>query len=194
MRAVGLIILCALILSAIALAGCGQEVVTQEVVREVEVVVTATPDPNAASQTTQTSQAAPPSSGPAAATPRPDQPAPAPTEAPPAAQASPSATDVSENIYQLGISADLTTTNYWSYLGKDGTIWNLYVLGGTKPSLYSYSAQRFDWVPSLASDFPTPLVEETVGGETLWTTEVREVERRQRSDGRGLRVHRADGG
>ena len=172
MRAVGLIILCALILSAIALVGCGQEVVTQEVVREVEVVVTATPDPNAASQTTQTSQAAPPSSGPAAATPRPDQPAPAPTEAPPAAQASPSATDVSENIYQLGISADLTTTNYWSYLGKDGTIWNLYVLGGTKPSLYSYSAQRFDWVPSLASDFPTPLVEETVGGETLWTTEV----------------------
>ena len=72
----------------------------------------------------------------------------------------------------MGISADLTTTNYWSYLGKDGTIWNLYVLGGTKPSLYSYSAQRFDWVPSLASDFPTPLVEETVGGETLWTTEV----------------------
>ena len=41
--------------------------------------------------------------------------------------------------------------------GPDGTIWNLYVLGGSKPSLYSYTSQRFDWVPSLASDFPTAL-------------------------------------
>ena len=74
----------------------------------------------------------------------------------------PDAGDGVENVYQIGISADLTTTNYWAYLGPDGTIWNLYVLGGSKPSLYTYSAQRFDWVPSLASDFPTALQEETV--------------------------------
>ena len=159
---------------------------------EVEVVVTATPDPNASAQT---SQAAPPTSSgaPAASTPRPDAPSPTP---PPAAQAPASATDVSENVYQLGISADMTTTNYWAYLGPDGTIWNLYVLGGSKPSLYSYSAQRYDWVPSLASDFPTPLAEETVGGQTLWTTEVplkqgSEMERRQRRHCRGFRLHRA---
>ena len=172
MRSMGLITLCALILAGIALLGCGSEVVTQEVVREVEVVVTATPDPNAPSQAAgQTSQASPPTSGqqPPASTAQPDAPSPTP---PPAAQAPASATDVSDNVYQLGISADLTTTNYWSYLGPDGTIWNQYVLGGTKPTLYSYSAQRFDWIPSLASDFPTPLTEETVGGETLWTTEV----------------------
>ena len=30
--------------------------------------------------------------------------------------------DESENIYQVGISADLTTTNFWAYLGPDGTI------------------------------------------------------------------------
>ena len=74
-------------------------------------------------------------------------------------------------VYQLGIFEDLTTTNYWSYQGPDGTIWNSYVLGG-KPSLYSLSAQRFDWVPSTAAGFPTPLVEETVDGKNLWTTEV----------------------
>ena len=74
-------------------------------------------------------------------------------------------------VYQLGIFEDLTTTNYWSFLGPDTTIWNSYVLGG-KPTLYGLSDQRFDWVPSAAADFPTPLAQETVGGNTLWTTEV----------------------
>ena len=43
-------------------------------------------------------------------------------------------------------------------------MWNGYVLGGSKPALYEYSAQRYDWVPSLAADFPSPLEEE------LWWT------------------------
>ena len=89
--------------------------------------------------------------------------APEPTETPPAQE---------ERIYQLGITADLTTTNYWAYLGPDGTMWNQYVLSGTKPTLYSYSAQRFDWIPSLALDFPSPLKEEVVGEQSLWSTEV----------------------
>ena len=75
-------------------------------------------------------------------------------------------------IYKLGIFEDLTTTNYWAYLGPDTTIWNSYVLSGGKPALYSLSDQRFDWIPSAATDFPTPVVEETAGGTTLWTTEV----------------------
>ena len=35
-----------------------------------------------------------------------------------------------ERVYQLGITADLTTTNFWAYLGPDGTTWNRYVLAG----------------------------------------------------------------
>ena len=46
------------------------------------------------------------------------------------------------------------------------------MLGGSKPTLYGYSAQRYDWVPSLAADFPSPLAEEVIGDETFWTTEV----------------------
>ncbi|MED5568544.1 MAG: ABC transporter substrate-binding protein, partial [Chloroflexota bacterium] len=89
------------------------------------------------------------------------------------ATVAPAATeDTGPKIYKLGIFEDLTTTNYWSYLGPDTTIWNSYVLGGGKPGLYSLSDQRFDWIPSAASEFPTPVVEETVGGTTLWTTEV----------------------
>ena len=75
-------------------------------------------------------------------------------------------------VYQLGIFEDLTTTNYWAYLGPDTTIWNSYVLGGGKPALYGLSVQRFDWIPSAAADFPTDLVEETAGDTTLWVTEV----------------------
>ena len=77
-----------------------------------------------------------------------------------------------ERIYQIGIAEDLTTTNNWASLGPDGTIWNSYVLGGTKMTLYTYTDQRYDWVPALASDFPTALQEEQVGGETFWTTQV----------------------
>ena len=78
-----------------------------------------------------------------------------------------------EQAYKLGISEDLTTTNYWSYYGSssDGTVWNSYVLGGAQPGLFTYSDQRFDWIPSLAADFPTSLQEETIGGDTLWTTD-----------------------
>ena len=89
----------------------------------------------------------------------------------------------SDKVYRVGISEDLTTTNHWAYVGPDGTVWNGYVLGGSKPVLYTYSAQRFDWVPSLAADFPSPLMEESVGGETFWTTEVDLIREVKWSDG-----------
>ena len=97
-----------------------------------------------------------------------------PAPAPATATVEPVTQAEEEKVYQLGIFADLTTTNYWSYMGSssDGTVWNAYVLGGAQPALYGYSDQRFDWVPSLAAGFPTPLLEEPIGGQTFWTTEV----------------------
>jgi ABC-type transport system substrate-binding protein len=82
--------------------------------------------------------------------------------------------DGAAKVYKIGIFEDLTTINYWSYLGSgaDGTIWNAYVLGGGQLSLFGYSDQRFDWIPSLATGFPSPLQEETIGGQIFWTTEV----------------------
>ena len=88
-----------------------------------------------------------------------------------------------EKVYRIGIAEDLTTSNHWAYLGPDGTVWNGYVLADSKPALYGYSAQRYDWVPSLAADFPSPLEEEAVGGETFWTTEVELLEGVKWSDG-----------
>ncbi|MDE2937851.1 MAG: ABC transporter substrate-binding protein [Chloroflexota bacterium] len=150
--------------------------VTVEVEREVpveverqvmvEVVATPTPNPNAPQAELPRQPQTQPAAGTASAQPTPTQ---APPPPPPTAEAM---VDDVERIYKIGISEDLTTTNYWAYLGPDGTIWNLYVLSGSKPSLYSYTSQTFDWVPSLASDFPTALTEETVDGQTLWATEV----------------------
>ena len=173
-----------LILALLVLLGCTREV---EVVREV--VVTPTPGPVAAPQAsvpqTDTSQATAPQTSPPPAT--------APTSAPQtvarqsfSAQPPPAtgagSDSAAEKVYQIGISADLTTTNFWAFMGPDTTIWNQYVLGG-KATLYSYSDQRFDWVPSLAADFPSPLLEETVAGQTYWTTEMDLKQGVQWSDG-----------
>ena len=158
-----------LLAMSLAAAGCTREVVKEvKVVEEVQVVATPTPggpapvQPPSQPQTqTQPEPASPPSNqikatGQAGAA---GSPAPPPSDNP---------------VYRLGIFSDLTTTNYWAYLGSsgDGTIWNGYVLGGGQPALFSYSDQRFDWIPSLAADFPTPLQEDTIGGQTFWTTEV----------------------
>jgi len=118
-----------LILMMVALLGCTREVevvkeVPVEVEKEVmvEVVVTPTPGPASAAPLL----APTPQSQPAG-----QQPPAPPTQPPAATQPSASAdTGDEEKIYQIGISEDLTTTNFWAYLGPDGTIWNKYVLGG----------------------------------------------------------------
>jgi peptide/nickel transport system substrate-binding protein len=89
-------------------------------------------------------------------------------------------------VYQLGIFEDLSTTNYWAYLGPDTTIWNHYVLAGGKPTLFGYSDKSYNWVPSLAADFPTDLKEEVVDGQTLWASEVELKQGIMWSDGKEI--------
>ncbi len=90
-------------------------------------------------------------------------------------------------IYQMGIFEEPITRNFWNYYGgPGGSVWTKYVMDGHADSLFAYSDQRFDWIPSLAADFPTPLIEETVGGEEFWTTEVSMLEGVQWSDGEEL--------
>ncbi|NPA92039.1 MAG: ABC transporter substrate-binding protein [Chloroflexi bacterium] len=84
-----------------------------------------------------------------------------------------------ERPYRLAIFEDLTTTNPWSYYGPNSTVWNGYVIGLMLPSLYGYSDQRFDWIPSLAADFPTPLEQE---GD-YWVSTVKMKEGVKWSDG-----------
>ena len=76
-------------------------------------------------------------------------------------------------IYQMGIFEEPISRNFWNYYGGPaGSVWTQYVLDGHSGSMYGYSDQRFDWVPSLAADFPTPLQKESVGDGEFWTAEV----------------------
>lgn len=46
------------------------------------------------------------------------------------------------------------TLNPWNHYGPNTTVWNSYILGPRYGALYAYSDVRFDWIPSIASDFP----------------------------------------
>jgi ABC-type transport system substrate-binding protein len=83
--------------------------------------------------------------------------------------------------FSTGIFEDMTTTNFWSYLGPDSSVWNGYVLTG-HPGLYGYGDQRFDWVPGIADGFPTDRAEE---GD-FCTSEVKIMEGLTWSDGEAI--------
>lgn len=102
---------------------------------------------------------------------------PSPTPAPAAGAA----------VYQMGIFEEPVTRNFWNYYGgPGGSVWTKYVLDGHAESLYGYSDQRFDWIPSLAADFPAPLAKETVGGTEFWTTQATFRDDVRWSDGEAL--------
>lgn len=66
-------------------------------------------------------------------------------------------TDVRRNTYVTAIFEDITARNVWSYLGPNTSIWNTYVGADSYPTLFAYTTKRFDLVPRLAADRPTPL-------------------------------------
>ena len=78
-----------------------------------------------------------------------------------------------KSTYRIGLVQDPGSINVWGYNGATGSAWDFYLFNDSYPSLYTYSVQRFDWVPYLAADFPTPLQEEKTGGSTYWTTTVK---------------------
>ncbi|HET7560001.1 MAG TPA: ABC transporter substrate-binding protein [Limnochordia bacterium] len=76
------------------------------------------------------------------------------------------------NVYRIGIFEDPTTSNVWASLGPDSSAWNFVTLLPLYSSLYGLADQRFDWVPALAADLPSPLQQETVDGKTYYTSVV----------------------
>ena len=63
--------------------------------------------------------------------------------------------------YRLGMTSDLTTTNYWSYYGGgDSTVYNAYVLGPAKAGLFAIDLPSLAVVPSLAEGLPVEPVQE----------------------------------
>jgi ABC-type transport system substrate-binding protein len=86
------------------------------------------------------------------------------------------------DVYRIGMYEDPVSLNYWNYLGPGSSVWTAYVLSGYAGSMYTLSDQRFDFVPSLATDLPPAPAQE---GD-LWTIEVPMVQDAQWSDGESI--------
>jgi len=86
-------------------------------------------------------------------------PAPTTTEAPP---------DVAFT-YRTGIFQDTTTDNYWAYIDPASTVWNAYLLGATKPALFSNNAPGFELSNDTAAS-PDPGVATDNGDGTFSVT------------------------
>jgi ABC-type transport system substrate-binding protein len=109
---------------------------------------------------------------------RPDELAgPVPSTSPGASTPPSSVTD--EFVYRVGLLAGPTTTNYWQYMATEPTAWNAYVLGPTKPALYSIDPATNTLVPELAAE-EAAAVGETDG----WRVDLELTGRLAWSDGR----------
>jgi ABC-type transport system substrate-binding protein len=78
----------------------------------------------------------------------------------PVEPASSSTTADTDFVYRVGLLAGITTTNYWEYIGAEPTAWNAYVLGPTKPALYSIDPVANTLVPELAAGEADPVLED----------------------------------
>lgn len=70
-------------------------------------------------------------------------------------------------IYRIGVLAGVSTDNFWAFYGEQPSVWNSYVLGPTKPALFTSSTNLGTLHPELAADHGEP-----VEGETGWVVEV----------------------
>jgi len=115
-------------------------------------------------------------------------PTPTPTPAPvatPTPAPTPTPTPVPAKPYKVGIFSDLSTVNYWSYMGPNATVWNAYVLNPQRVSLYGLADRTFQLVPGVADGMPEPLKQE---GE-YWVSVVKLKKGIMWSDGKPLTAH-----
>lgn len=78
--------------------------------------------------------------------------------------------DARRRTYVTAIFEDVTARNPWGRYGPNTSVWNAYVAADIHPSLFSYTTKRFNWVPHVAADVPTPL--EYDEATTLWRSRV----------------------
>lgn len=53
-------------------------------------------------------------------------------------------------VYRVGVLSGVSTDNFWAFYGREPSVWNSYVLGPTKPALYTAHAALGNLQPELA--------------------------------------------
>jgi ABC-type transport system substrate-binding protein len=56
--------------------------------------------------------------------------------------------------YRIGVLSGVSTDNFWAYYGAEPSVWNSYILGPTKPALYTIDSGELR--PELAAAVATP--------------------------------------
>jgi peptide/nickel transport system substrate-binding protein len=73
----------------------------------------------------------------------------------------PTTTVPSPFVYRLAVLSGVTTDNFWAFYGAQPSVWNAYVLGPTKPALYTAHAAAGRLQPELAVADVEPQRDET---------------------------------
>ncbi len=63
-------------------------------------------------------------------------------------------------VYRLGILSGVTTDNFWAFYGEEPSVWNAYVLGPTKPALFTQSGSTGTLEAELAQEMVQPVFDE----------------------------------
>jgi ABC-type transport system substrate-binding protein len=75
-----------------------------------------------------------------------------------AAGAQPADDDVAEPfVYRIGVLSGISTDNFWAYYGSQPSVWNSYILGPTKPTLFSLDPVSGGLTPELVTGDATPV-------------------------------------
>ncbi|HEX6301956.1 MAG TPA: ABC transporter substrate-binding protein [Acidimicrobiia bacterium] len=53
-------------------------------------------------------------------------------------------------VYRVGVLSGVSTDNFWAFYGREPSVWNSYVLGPTKPALYTARASLGSLQPEFA--------------------------------------------
>lgn len=80
--------------------------------------------------------------------------------------------------YRVGLLAGVSTDNFWAFYGAEPSVWNSYVLGPTKPALFTASTSLGVLEPELTLDHAEPIED----GEG-WAVEIHLDDRYHWSDG-----------
>lgn len=62
-------------------------------------------------------------------------------------------------VYRLGVLSGVSTDNFWAYYAKEPSVWNSYILGPTKPALFTLDPASAGLTPELAKEKATPTEE-----------------------------------
>jgi len=54
-------------------------------------------------------------------------------------------------VYRVGVLSGVTTDNFWAFYGEQPSVWNSYILGPTKPALFTADSSLSSLQPELAA-------------------------------------------